>query len=229
MKKTALALIFSLVSVLTYAQTSYSQKIEFKNTVRMDSTLLFIRGGDTLQVTLAGNVANFICTTCDSFHFEPALSSPTIPTYTVENGLTFSNDSITLGGHLTRTTVITNTGAYPYILFDNDTAPTYYWGFGNLAAYNPGLQRDFIVEAHFPYINSDSITTIAADEELNLSAPITNVQGSLINLAGLDSAAIDGLTPAAGYFIYCTDCTGNGLTGRLLLHDGTAWRRLSYE
>jgi hypothetical protein len=45
----------------------------------------------------------------------------------------------------------------------------------------------------------------------------------------LDSATIYALTPTLGTQYYCTDCTGNGITGRIVAFIGAAWRRLLFE
>lgn len=45
----------------------------------------------------------------------------------------------------------------------------------------------------------------------------------------LDSATIYALTPTLGTQYYCTDCTGNGITGRIVAYIGAAWRRLLFE
>lgn len=45
----------------------------------------------------------------------------------------------------------------------------------------------------------------------------------------LDSASIYALTPTVGTQYYCTNCTGNGITGRIVAYIGAAWRRLTFE
>lgn len=45
----------------------------------------------------------------------------------------------------------------------------------------------------------------------------------------LDSATIYTLTPDNGTQYYCTDCSGNGITGRIVAFIGAAWRRLTFE
>lgn len=44
-----------------------------------------------------------------------------------------------------------------------------------------------------------------------------------------DSATIYALTPSTGTQYYCTDCTGNGITGRIVAFIGAAWRRLKFD
>lgn len=51
----------------------------------------------------------------------------------------------------------------------------------------------------------------------------------LIHYAELDSATIYALTPAINATTYCTNCSGNGITGRILSYIGSAWRRLLFE
>lgn len=45
----------------------------------------------------------------------------------------------------------------------------------------------------------------------------------------LDSATIYALTPTLGAQYYCNNCTGNGITGRIVAYIGAAWRRLIFE
>ena len=47
--------------------------------------------------------------------------------------------------------------------------------------------------------------------------------------ASADSATIYRLVPTAGATFYCTNCTGSGVTGRLVSYFGSAWRRLKYD
>lgn len=49
------------------------------------------------------------------------------------------------------------------------------------------------------------------------------------SMGNLDSASIYALTPMAGTQYYCTDCSGNGITGRIVAFIGSAWRRLLFE
>lgn len=65
---------------------------------------------------------------------------------------------------------------------------------------------------------------------INTATPTSklHVNGDL-RIEGRDSVTIYALTPAAGTFQYCTDCTGNGITGRLLGYIGAAWRRFTIE
>lgn len=54
-------------------------------------------------------------------------------------------------------------------------------------------------------------------------------QWSASSTAQADSATIYALTPAPGTQYYCTDCTGNGITGRIVAYIGAAWRRLQFD
>ena len=44
-----------------------------------------------------------------------------------------------------------------------------------------------------------------------------------------DSATIYALSPIGGTTYYCTDCSGNGATGRVVSFIGSLWRRLSFN
>lgn len=53
---------------------------------------------------------------------------------------------------------------------------------------------------------------------------------SLLSLAsGLDSATIYALSPANGTMTYCNNCTGSGVTGRVVVFINSAWRRLTFN
>jgi hypothetical protein len=44
-----------------------------------------------------------------------------------------------------------------------------------------------------------------------------------------DSATIYSTTPAAGTTYYCSNCSGSGVTGRIVSYIGSLWRRLSFD
>jgi hypothetical protein len=44
-----------------------------------------------------------------------------------------------------------------------------------------------------------------------------------------DSATIYATTPAGGTTYYCSDCSGSGITGRIVSYIGAAWRRLTFN
>ena len=50
-----------------------------------------------------------------------------------------------------------------------------------------------------------------------------------VMLTGVDSATIYALTPQEGAVYHCTDCTGDGITGRIVTYIGAMWRRLKFE
>ena len=53
---------------------------------------------------------------------------------------------------------------------------------------------------------------------------------SLLSLAsGLDSVTIYALSPANGTMTYCNNCTGSGVTGRVVVFINSAWRRLTFN
>lgn len=51
----------------------------------------------------------------------------------------------------------------------------------------------------------------------------------LSTMTQLDSVTIYSLTPSNGTQVYCTDCTGSGVTGRVLAYIGSAWRRFNID
>ncbi len=54
---------------------------------------------------------------------------------------------------------------------------------------------------------------------------------SLLALKGLDSVTIYAITPSGDKvtFAFCNNCTGGGVTGRILAYFGAAWRRLNFD
>jgi len=44
-----------------------------------------------------------------------------------------------------------------------------------------------------------------------------------------DSATIYALTPANGTTYFCSDCSGDGVTGRIVSYFGSLWRRLKFD
>lgn len=54
-------------------------------------------------------------------------------------------------------------------------------------------------------------------------------RNGISTFATLDSAFIYSKTPSNGSVVYCSDCSGDGITGRLLSYIGAAWRRLTFE
>lgn len=50
-----------------------------------------------------------------------------------------------------------------------------------------------------------------------------------VGLATSDSVSIYKLVPTAGAIFYCSNCSGNGVTGRIVSYFGSAWRRLAYN
>lgn len=117
---------------------------------------------------------------------------------------------------------------------------------------------NYIVEPQFLRLKvRDSITTLKTDYDFYpntwkmddktndvkiyvnwLSAPDS---GHVLSMVGdsakwqpsstsqADSVTIYALTPRPGTQYYCTDCSGDGITGRILAYIGAAWRRLTFE
>lgn len=50
-----------------------------------------------------------------------------------------------------------------------------------------------------------------------------------MSIAVADSFTIYAISPPSGTIIFCSDCSGNGITGRILAFIDAAWRRLSFE
>jgi hypothetical protein len=86
---------------------------------------------------------------------------------------------------------------------------------------------------------TDSVTAFQGKISVNGDVLLSNDLGDTataklhvkgdVRIEGTDSVTIYAFTPAAGTFQYCTDCTGNGIVGRLLGYIGGLWRRFSIE
>jgi len=76
---------------------------------------------------------------------------------------------------------------------------------------------------------SDSLT-IKLNGSAFISTNLSEIQfGNGITFFGADSATIYALTPTAGTTYYCNNCSGNGVTGRIVSYFGSLWRRLSFD
>lgn len=86
----------------------------------------------------------------------------------------------------------------------------------------------------------DAVQVHAIDNTDTLAFSVTSWNGSDIpnfqvwrnginTFGSNDSATIYSKTPPEGSIVFCSDCSGNGITGRILAFIGAAWRRLTFE
>ncbi|MFN8322173.1 MAG: hypothetical protein U0T74_05895 [Chitinophagales bacterium] len=76
---------------------------------------------------------------------------------------------------------------------------------------------------------SDSIT-IRMDSVAIMETNLPAIQfGNAITYFSSDSATIYATTPTPGTTYYCNNCSGNGVTGRLVCYIGSLWRRLKFD
>lgn len=56
-----------------------------------------------------------------------------------------------------------------------------------------------------------------------------NASWSPTSFTSSDSSTIYALSPSSGTSYFCTDCTGDGITGRIVTYIGAMWRRLKFD
>jgi len=78
------------------------------------------------------------------------------------------------------------------------------------------------------YIGANQHTSITGDSGVYIETPILILNGAL-ELWEIDSATLYATTPYDGTIRYCSDCTSNGITGKLVMRLGSMWRRLAFE
>lgn len=81
-----------------------------------------------------------------------------------------------------------------------------------------------ITQYSFPQQKASSAKRVLTDVSATGALTWENVA-----FATGDSVTIYALTPAAGSVYYCTNCTGSGITGRIVSYFGAAWRRLLFD
>lgn len=77
-------------------------------------------------------------------------------------------------------------------------------------------------------IATDSILHLYALDRTHIQTPKLILDGAL-EMIGIDSATLYATTPYDGTIRYCSDCTSNGITGKLVMRLGSMWRRLAFE
>lgn len=76
---------------------------------------------------------------------------------------------------------------------------------------------------------SDSLT-VKLNGLAYISTNLPAIQfGNAITYYSADSATIYATTPAAGTTYYCSNCSGSGVTGRIVSYIGSLWRRLRFD
>lgn len=126
----------------------------------------------------------------------------------------FALDSVVLATHVTDTVAKENITKFA-TKFRQDTAFSFMFdsiGTPVISAHRNGLQ--------------------IADGSQGAGKVLTSDANGLASWTGTaftqsDSATIYALTPAAGTTFTCTNCSGSGITGRVVYYMGGAWRRVS--
>lgn len=77
-------------------------------------------------------------------------------------------------------------------------------------------------------ISTDSLLNIYALDRTYVATPKLILNGAL-ELYSIDSATLYATSAANGTLRYCSDCTSNGITGKLVMYIAAMWRRLAFE
>ena len=86
-----------------------------------------------------------------------------------------------------------------------------------------------------PFVLIGNATSFTGSDSSFIAYGDTATIGSYLVLDGFveylsqDSAFIYASNVSDGVIAYCSDCTGNGITGRFLMKIGAAWRRLLFD
>ena len=78
------------------------------------------------------------------------------------------------------------------------------------------------------YLYASTDISITGDSGVYIATPKLILNGAL-ELWAIDSATLYATTPYDGTIRYCSDCTSNGITGKLVMRLGSMWRRLAFE
>ena len=78
------------------------------------------------------------------------------------------------------------------------------------------------------HIETDSVLDLYALGRTYIATPKLILNGAL-ELWAIDSATLYATSAANGTIRYCSDCTSNGITGKLVMYLGAMWRRLAFE
>ena len=78
------------------------------------------------------------------------------------------------------------------------------------------------------YIGASNRINITGDSGVYIATPKLILNGAL-ELWAIDSATLYATSAANGTIRYCSDCTSNGITGKLVMRLGSMWRRLAFE
>ncbi len=122
-----------------------------------------------------------------------------------------------IGGHGGLVQVDTNYLFFSPRISNNDTTRS-----GNVWYYADSTGHEF--NGQFQLVNG----TQGAGKVLSSDAS-GNSSWSASSTTSADSATIYALTPTAGTMYYCNNCTGGGITGRIVAYIGSAWRRLQFD
>ena len=78
------------------------------------------------------------------------------------------------------------------------------------------------------FIGASNRINIIGDSGVYIATPKLILDGAL-KMIGIDSATLYATSAENGTIRYCSDCTSNGITGKLVMYIAAMWRRLAFE
>jgi hypothetical protein len=91
------------------------------------------------------------------------------------------------------------------------------------------LYSDYEVEMITPNNKMRVLDTTFLDLTRNGNFLFGVDTNGMMTVGSMDSVSIASFTPSNGTQVFCNNCTGNGITGRILAFIGGIWRRLNFE
>lgn len=158
--------------------------------------------------------------------------------------LSYGTGAVIAAGDSIRLFGITKSGAgvtngYSSLQLTDDRAQgktLWHWVIGNNFAKVEGdsIEIRFKAGGKTLYYDNSGFYSINYDSLGKLSRPwirgyIDSVYSTQVNISASDSVSIYATTPAEFTIRSCSDCSGNGITGRLLAFIASAWRRITIE
>jgi len=175
------------------------------------------------------NYLNYLGGTTDSLGYQAGvwkIASP-MTELSIYNRLRgFDESSITLKYD------VVNGLPYSFIMLNDSTRNARYINFKNNSVL-PDSDVWNLGTAAMPFkkvvSNAIQIKTDAGVGKTLTSDADGNARWGATAFTPADSATIYALTPTSGTTYYCSDCTGNGVTGAVVTYFGAMWRRQKFE
>ena len=208
----------------------------------------FVRGGTKFRLPVTDGSAGYALTTDGSgtLSFAATASADSLQWSTGSGSLYPSNQSLNVGiGTATPGYKLDVNGSWQTIL--NTNAGIYgrldASGFSVNATGETNFRSAAIIVDTTGLISLDANDSVTVNTtKLQLKVNATQGSGKVLTsdadgnatwgvtaFTPLDSLTIYALTPSESTTYFCTDCTGDGITGRIVTYIGAMWRRLKFE